>query len=376
MFTNLRELILSMPDEKTCRDYVAKQRWPDGKPVCPHCGHERTYVIDGGAKYKCASNKCYKRFSVTVGTIMEASNIPVSKWLTAIYLVTANKKGISSYQLAKHIGIAQKNSWHLIHRIREALRRKDIPVLGENDAVEADETFVGGKFGNMNKKRRKKYQDTADPMANKTTVLGVIERNGELVAKVMPKKNTLKIPQTITELVKQNSTLITDSSNMYNKIVHSYNYHSVNHGIQEYVKEGGIHTNTIEGAFSHFKRMLIGTYHQISGKHTQRYCDEFAYRYNLRKMKDAERFNLTMENLTGRLKWKDLVNTPSPIQIEVPEKPKNRYKGVFQVLDGEVIAHYKTAAAAEKATGIDRMNIRNVCNDKRKSAGGYDWFYA
>jgi transposase-like protein len=249
-------------------------------------------------------------------------------------------------------------------------------VLGENDVVEADETFVGGKFGNMNKKRRKQFQETADPMANKTTVLGVIERNGELVAKVMPKKNTLKIPQTITELVKPNATLITDSSNMYNRIVNNYNYHSVNHGIHEYVKEGNIHTNTIEGAFSHFKRMLIGTYHQISSKHTQRYCDEFAHRYNLRKMKDADRFSFAMGQLTGRLKWNDLISSPKPVQIEVIEKPKNRYKGVFQVLDGEVIAHYNTVKEATKETGVDKGAIINVCNDKRKSAGGYDWYYA
>lgn len=375
MFKNLRELITSMPDETTCRNYLIKERW-NGEVACPYCECKRVTVIEGGKRFKCNHKDCKKNFSVTVGTIMEASKIPLTKWLTAIYLITAHKRGISSYQLGRDLGVSQKTSWFMIHRIREALRKKDATVLGENDVVEADETFVGGKFGNMNKKRRKQFQDVADPMANKTTVLGVIERNGELVAKVMPKKNTLKIPQTITELVKPDATLITDSSNMYNRIVHNYNYHSVNHGIHEYVKEGGIHTNTIEGAFSHFKRMIIGTYYQISGKHTQRYCDEFAYRYNLRKMKDADRFTLTMGKLIGRLTWNDLVSTPVPVQIEMTDKPKNRYKGVFQVVEGEVIAHYKTAAEAEKATGIDRMNIRNVCNNKRKSAGGYDWFYA
>ncbi|MBL7703833.1 MAG: IS1595 family transposase [Ferruginibacter sp.] len=376
MFNNLRELILSMPTEVACREYLAKQRWQDGKASCPYCGHNKCYVIEGGGRYKCASNKCYKRFKITVGTIMEASNIPLVKWFTAIYLVTAHKKGISSYQLGKNIGCTQKSAWFMLHRIREALRRKDEIVLGETNPVEADETFVGGKFGNMNKKRRMKYKDIADPMANKTTVLGVIERNGELVARVMPKKNTYKIPQTITELVKKNATLITDSSNMYSRITNSYNYHSVNHGIFEYVKEGDIHTNTIEGAFSHFKRMLIGTYHQISSKHTQRYCDEFAYRYNSRKVKDADRFNITMENIEGRLTYKTLIAAPIPVQVEMPSKPKNRHKGVFQVKDGEIIAHYRNVHVAAKETGLRSGNIHRVCNSQRKSAGGFDWIYA
>ena len=158
MFNNLRELIVSMPDEKTCREYLAKQRWADGNIVCPYCGHGKGYVIEGGERFKCASKTCYKRFRVTVGTIMEASKIPVSKWLTAIYLVTAHKKGISSYQLGRDLGIAQKNSWFMLHRIREALRSKQEVTLGLNAPVEADETFVGGKFGNMNKKRRAKLE--------------------------------------------------------------------------------------------------------------------------------------------------------------------------------------------------------------------------
>ena len=125
MFKNLHELITSMPDEKTCRDYIARQRWQDGKAVCPYCSHTHCYVIEGGKRYKCGSKTCYKKFSVTVGTVMEASNIPLNKWLMGIYLVAAHKRGISSYQLAKDLGIAQKNSWFMINRIREALRSKE-----------------------------------------------------------------------------------------------------------------------------------------------------------------------------------------------------------------------------------------------------------
>src|SRR4051812_27786843 len=124
MFKNLHELIATMPDEMTCRKYLADQRWPDGKAVCPHCGSEKTYVIEKGWRYKCGNKECLKKFSVTVGTIFEASNIPLNKWFMAVYLCTAHKKGISSYQLGKDIGVAQKTSWFMLHRIRELMRPK------------------------------------------------------------------------------------------------------------------------------------------------------------------------------------------------------------------------------------------------------------
>lgn len=375
MFNNLRELILSMPTEKSCREYLAKQRWTDGKAVCPYCGHGKCYSIEDGERYKCASKECYKRFKITVGTIFEASNIPLSKWFTAIYLVTAHKKGISSYQLGKDIGCTQKSAWFILHRIREALRNKEAVTLGHNAPVEADETFVGGKFGNMNKQRRKKMKEIANPMGNKTTVLGIIERDGQLVAKAMPTKNSLKIPQTITETVTPNATLITDSSNMYNRIKNNYNYHAVNHGIFEYVR-GDVHTNSIEGAFSHFKRMIYGIYHQISSKHTQRYCDEFAFRYNSREVKDNNRFEFALMAVNGRLRYRDLVATQMITEVSITDKPKNRYKGVFQVLDGEVVAHFNSAKQASDSTKINKTAIIRVCNSNRKSAGGYDWFYA
>lgn len=375
MFNNLRELILSMPTEKACREYLAKQRWVDGKAACPYCGHGKCYSIQDGERYKCANNKCYKRFKITVGTIFEASNIPLTKWFTAIYLTTAHKKGVSSYQLGKDIGVTQKSAWFMIHRIREALRNKANVELGLNNPVEADETFVGGKFGNMHSKKRKKYQESGDPMANKTTVLGMIERNGDLVAKVIPVSNSIMIPMAIAETVKKDATLITDSSNIYNKIAHSYNYHAVNHSMQEYVREN-IHTNTIECVFSHFKRMLIGTYHQISSKHTQRYCDEFTFRFNLRKMKDADRFSYALTAVNGRLTYKDLVASNMPEKITLDHKPVNRYKGVIQLQDGEIIAHYKSIKEANKLTGINKGTISRACNGKRPMAGGYVWIFA
>src|SRR5215208_1546652 len=151
MFKNLRELIATMPDEKTCREYLAKQRW-NGKPICPYCFSDRVYSIEGGRRFKCGHNACYKKFSVTVGTIFEASNIPLTKWFMAIYLCTAHKKGISSYQLGRDLGIAQKNAWFMLHRIREIMRPKEETKL--NNTVEVDEVYMGGKVSNMSKQKR------------------------------------------------------------------------------------------------------------------------------------------------------------------------------------------------------------------------------
>lgn len=378
MFNNLIELIKSMPTEQACKEYLAQQRW-NGKTVCPYCGHEKCYVIEGGKRYKCGSSKCYKRFTVTVGTIFEASNIPLSKWFTAIYMVTAHKRGISSYQLAKDIGITQKSAWFVLHRIREVLRRKDAVVLGETAPVEADETFVGGKYSNMHKKKRIPLLQAGDGFANKTTVLGMIERGGNVVVKTIPKNNQYQVAHAVAEVVKKNATLMTDGTNMYQRIASSYKHYSVNHSIFEYVR-GFAHTNTVEGVFSHFKRMLIGTYFQISPKHTQRYCDEFAGRYNSRKVKDSERFVMAIQGSQCRLKWKELTATVEEIQepIVIPQNSENRGKGVLQIKDGEIVGHYSSLWDAEKKTGIKAQSIWRICKGKKghRSAGGFMWVYA
>lgn len=373
-FNNLIELIRSVPDEKACREYLIKERW-NGVIVCPYCKKEGAYVIEGGKRFKCKSSACYKKFSVTVKTFMEASNIPLVKWLTGIYLVTAHKKGISSHQLGRDLGVAQKNSWFMLMRIRAMIKQEEGIILGNNDAVEADETHIGGKFSNMHSKKRKAFNETGDSLANKTTVLGVIERGGKLVAKVIPPKSTIEIPKTIAEVVKPKATFITDSTNIYDRITNGFNHHSVNHTMKEYVR-GDSHTNTIEGVFSHMKRMVYGIYHQISAKHTQRYCDEFAFRHNSRDIKDPVRFNYALTFMEGRLTYKKLIATEAPKAILIEDYPDNRYKGIIQVKNGEVVAHYPSLKAAARASGINRKSIRNACRGDQKTAGGYKWIYA
>jgi hypothetical protein len=151
MFSNLREFIASMPSEDACREYLIQQRW-NGKPICPYCFSDRVYIIEGGKKFKCAHNACYKKFTVTIGTVFEASNIKLNKWLTALYLCTAHKKGISSYQLSRDIGVSQKTAWFMLHRLREMMRTKAAIKL--TNVVEIDEVYIGGKIKNKHKKYR------------------------------------------------------------------------------------------------------------------------------------------------------------------------------------------------------------------------------
>lgn len=370
-----------MPTEKACREYLAKQRWVDGKAVCPYCGHGKCYSIEDGVRYKCANNQCYKRFKITVGTIFEASNIPLTKWFTAIYLVTAHKKGISSYQLARDIGVTQKSGWFMLHRIREAMKFKGNDKL--SNVTEIDEVYIGGKVPNMSKTKRKKLRDENNTYNTKTMVMGMLERNGQL--KLMPvTSNSIEILKTIRQNVDTNANLMTDNNATYAYLKNEYASHeAVNHSSKEYVREGNIHTNSIEGAFSLLKRSIIGIYHQVTPKHLSRYCDETSYRYNLREMTDAERFSLSLTHIEGRLSYRDLVNTPVPEKSTNNPLTENNIKGVqgkkraiYQLFDGEVVGSFGSIKEASDMTGINKDNIARVLRGKKITTGGYQWVYA
>lgn len=373
MFNNLIELMRSIPDEKACREYLIKERW-NGVIVCPYCKKEGAYVIEGGKRFKCKSNECYKKFSVTVGTVMEASNIPLTKWVIGMYLVSSSKKPISSYNLAGHIGIAQRHAWFMLHRIREMLKCKEQALLGLNNPVEIDETLVGGSITNKHNKVRKDYAINPEKYP-KTIVLGMVERGGNFIAKTITAGEPYEIIATVADNIKKDSTLITDTTNLYNKLNNDYDHHSVNHSINEYGR-GEIHTNTIEGAFSHFKITILGIYHQVSPKHLQRYCDEFAYRYNTKQMSHKQRFENSLKGMEGRLTYKNLISNVI-IQISLEQKKINKKNGIVQMTkEGEIIAHFGSPTKAALKTGIDRGDISKTCRGIKKSAGGYLWIYA
>lgn len=364
-----------MPDEKACRDYLVQQRW-NGVPKCPFCFCDRSYVIEGGKKFKCANKDCYKKYSVKVGTIFEASNLPLTKWFMAIYLCTAHKKGISSYQLGRDLGIAQKNAWFMLHRIREIMRAK-VPSKLSN-TVEVDEVYMGGKVSNMSKQKRKFLRENDMTLKTKTPVIGMIEREGEIKLFAINKSVELDtVIPTLINNIDKSATLVTDSAPLYINMKMNFAAHEVvNHSDQEYVREKKWHTNSIEGVFSHLKRSIYGIYHQVTPKHLSRYCDETAFRYNLRKITDAERFNYSLTAIEGRLSYKSLVN-----RNEITADQSIMFNSlraaipVVQLKNGEVIGRYNSINEAARLTGSDVSAIHRVLKGTRKSTNGFQWKY-
>jgi transposase-like protein len=296
---NLKELMSQLGDESVCRAYMEEMRW-GGKPVCPHCNALRPYRLKDGKNFRCSSRTCKKDFSVLVGTVFENSKVKLSTWIAALYLLTGNKKGISSHQLARALGVTQKTAWFVNHRLRLILNEPDPEPLDE--IVEIDETYVGGKFANMNRGRRKAWQESGKD--NKTAVMGLVQRSGKARLTVIGQSSFKDI---IRANVDKSAMLMTDSHMGYIGLRDEFAGHeAVNHSIQEY-KRGIAYTNNVEGFFSLFKRTIFGTYHQISPKHLHRYCAESTYRFNTRKIKDADRFRIAISNTEGRLKYKNLI---------------------------------------------------------------------
>lgn len=310
MVKNLIDLDKQFDTEEKCRGFLIKQRW-DGVPECPYCGYnDKAYIIEGGKRFKCANKLCYKKYSVTVGTIFEASNIPLTIWFKIMYLLTAHKRGVSSAQIARDFGITQKSAWFCLMRIREALKEKGSILLGTKGIVEADETHIGGKIKNKSNKERKAFAEHKNWRINKTMAVGAVERNGDAIMQVMPDYSEDKIKDVIQKNVEFAARVVTDESPAYIGINDSENFYhhtTINHSKKEFARLW-FHTNSVEGMFSHFDRMLLGSYFQLSPKHLQRYCDEFIFRYNSRKIKDGERFENAISKISGRLSYKMLVN--------------------------------------------------------------------
>jgi transposase-like protein len=269
--------------EDKCREYLVRLRWPRGV-ACPKCQHTAVSTLRNQRKFECA--KCTYQFSGTAGTIFHDSHLPLEKWFLATYLMCESRKGISANQLKRILGVSYKTAWYLCHRIRAAMSSMvQAPLSG---TVEVDETYIGGRRRGLR----------ARVMDNKTMVLGAIQRGGEVRLRVeqRPTKPTLRkfIRDTTTEGPK---TIYTDERPAYRHVVGGETTHdAVNHSREEWVR-GAVHTNTIEGVFSLFKRSIIGSYHHLSAKHLDAYLDEFEFRFNRRRRPDL--FADTIRHLVG-----------------------------------------------------------------------------
>jgi len=304
-FKTLTECLDYFKEESTCRAYLEQQRW-GGVPACPFCGTINPYRTNRG--FKCSAKECRKKFSVTVGTVYENSKIPLRIWYAAIYLCTSSKKGISSLQASRQLGITQKSAWFLLHRVREMLRDKAPQML--KGIVQIDESYVGGaeKNKHLNKRAKHGRSERGVALGTKTPVFGIIETGGNVVVQVSEWVTKKEAQEIVKRHVEEKSTMVTDGYAMYAFLSkhNQFKHVVVDHQSGQYVN-GGFHTNGIENFWSLLKRGIIGIFHQVSPWHLQRYCDEFASRYNSRKITDAERFQLSIQKSDGRLKYNDLI---------------------------------------------------------------------
>lgn len=291
-FASLYDLFETIPDEKAAITYFTAIRWKNGE-FCPYCGHDKIYHFGDGKTHKCA--QCRQRFSIKVGTIFEDTKIGIRKWLAAIWLITSHRKGIASTQLARDIKVTQKTAWFMLHRLRHAARTRSFnrPLSG---TVEVDETFVGGK--DRNKPAHKRGKD------RKTPVFGLLERNGELRARPL---HLTMVPKEVIGNVDPTAMLMTDNWPAYKKLDHLYSRHSVDHSKEEYVRDGHIHVNSIEGFWSLLKRQIYGIHHWVSRQHLHRYVNEATWRYNRRSVKDPSRIAEFLRLVDGRLTYKVLI---------------------------------------------------------------------
>jgi transposase-like protein len=298
----LQQAIQWFSDEQVCIDAVAAMRWPNGV-TCGYCEAADPYYLKTQKRWKC--RKCRKQFSVKVNSIFEDSPIPLSKWLPALWLIVNCKNGISSYEIARDLGITQKSAWFVLHRLRLALKNESFRKFGGSGRpVEVDETFVGGSIQNMHRERKLRYNKTRGAFG-KAIVMGMLDRDTRQVrAKVIPdvKRETLQ-----NEIIKQIvpvGTVYTDQWVGYDNLAAKRFIHQTVNHMEEYVR-GQVHTQGIENFWSLLKRGLSGTYVAVEPYHLDRYLDEQMFRFNNRATRDnplddADRFLLALSQVANR----------------------------------------------------------------------------
>lgn len=287
---------------EAARQWLEARLWPSG-PVCGHCGviGEATALSSRPGTYQC--NACRKQFTVTVGTVFERSHIPLNKWLMATFLFCASKKGVSAHQMHRLLGVTYKSAWFMMHRLREAVTPapgSEPPLGGDGFVVEADETYIGKKDGPKGRKH-----PSAGGYAHKRTVLSLVERGGKIKSFKLGGNTKAEIAAAISATVDPASILHTDKAQAY-RFLGLAGHERVDHS-KEYVRNGKsgekVHTNTLEGFFSVFKRGMVGTYQHCGEQHLQRYLAEFDFRANHRAalgVGDGERAEIALQGIVGK----------------------------------------------------------------------------
>lgn len=302
-------------DPEQSRQWLEAQRWPEG-PICPHCGnsdpekighlHRDTKSSHREGLYQCY--ECHDQFTVQVGTVMERSHIPLNKWLATMFLMASSKKGVSAAQVSRTLGLPYKTSWFLCHRIRKAMEEETTsnPMGGVGKIVEADELYYGPKD------KKAKVSTTGKPFlkkgthgpSNKRTIVALVERGGNVRSFHIDRATSQTVRDVIVHNVSRDTSLFTDHSKLYTRVGEEFASHqTVNHARKEYVRDGNIHTNTIENTFSVFKRGMRGIYQHCGEAHLHRYLAEFDFRYNRRSalgVTDMERTAAIVRGAEGK----------------------------------------------------------------------------
>lgn len=284
-------------DEALAHEEVERRLWPNG-PVCPKChGQDRITAVKGGriGLYRCGP--CKRQFTVKVGTVFEASHVPLNVWLQAVHLMTSSKKGISSHQMMRLLDVTYKTAWFMTHRIREAMKEDSWqvtgPLGGAGQTVEGDETYMGGKAHNR----------AHGPIPPKHPVVALVERGGRVRSFHVPNVTAANLSPLIARHIHTDSRFMTDESNVYAHTGKWFaDYQTVNHGKKEYVR-GEAYTNTIEGLFSILKRGVYGVYQHVSEAHLRRCLAEFDFRYSYRiktGYDDKARMNRALAGIVGK----------------------------------------------------------------------------
>ena len=299
---SLQEAVVYFSNPDNCIDYIAVRRWPNGV-VCPGCGATKVSFNAKRRTWKCGSHHPKREFSVKVGTIYEDSPIPLDKWLTATWMLTNCKNGVSSYEIARDVKVTQKSAWFMLQRIRLAMQDE---FFGSklNGEVEVDETFIGGKARNMHKDvRARKISGRGKHMTDKVAVMGMLERGGRVRTQVIADRSSATLQGLVKEHVTAGADVFTDELHGYWGLNEQYKHQIIDHALK-YV-DGRVHTNGMENFWSLLKRGLKGTYVAVEPFHLFRYVDEQVFRYNHRGSKDApmtdgDRFQLALSQIAGK----------------------------------------------------------------------------
>ena len=282
------KVIKKYSTQEACVAYLEEIKW-NNKPVCPYCSSTKTTNRNDPLRHKC--NKCNRSFSVLIGTIMESTKLPLPKWFAAMCLILNAKKGISSLQLARDIGVNKNTAWYLQKRIRQAMNEDNTFLQG---LIEADESYIGGSLVNKHDKLKQERQYHRAGMEHKTPVLGMLERKGKIIVKVLDKAWGKEIMPIMKKLIDPNSELVTDGFGGYKDLGKHFEKHVILNHSRNIRRIGKYHTNTIEGFWSMFKRAIMGQYHKITADHLQEYINEMVFKYNHRNNERA--FEILINN--------------------------------------------------------------------------------